>query len=219
MVFGLALLLATVSQAVAGISPSFHSSSAIVPRSAEISAEAAREEINAALPEAPEVPEARDAKIDGPLLPYLPGDFVPIPVAAAPAASSSPEPIGPRSKPLPLPEAPKPAFRAGLETPAKRHAWYALAITAHGAAAFDAWSTRRVVSSGAGTEANPLLRPFSHSGAIYAATQVSPAVMDFFGRRMKRSSHPWVRKTWWLPQSVGAAVSFAAAAHNVRIVK
>ena len=36
-------------------------------------------------------------------------------------------------------------------------------------------------SRGAGQEANPFLRPFANSGAIYAATQVSPALMDFLG--------------------------------------
>ena len=56
--------------------------------------------------------------------------------------------------------------------------------TGSGAAAFDAWSTRRAISEGYGTEANPLLRPFSHSNAMYAATQVSPLVMDFIGKRM-----------------------------------
>src|SRR5580693_4425569 len=70
------------------------------------------------------------------------------------------------------------------ETPTRRKLWYVLSISGSGAAAFDAWSTRRAISQGYGTEANPLLRPFSHSGAMYAATQVSPLVMDFIGKRM-----------------------------------
>src|ERR1700730_1339912 len=56
------------------------------------------------------------------------------------------------------------------ETPTRRKLWYVLSITGSGAAAFDAWSTRRAISQGYGTEANPLLRPFSHNGAMYAAT-------------------------------------------------
>ncbi len=50
-----------------------------------------------------------------------------------------------------------------------------LVAASSGAAAFDAWTTRRAVSGGYGVERDPLLRPFAHSNAIYAATQVSPA--------------------------------------------
>ena len=105
------------------------------------------------------------------------------------------------------------------ETPTQRKLWYALSITGSGAAAFDAWSTRRAISQGYGTEANPLLRPFSHSGAMYAATQVSPLVMDFIGKRMMVSQHKWVRNMWWLPQSAGSGFSFYAGVHNVRLVQ
>jgi hypothetical protein len=101
------------------------------------------------------------------------------------------------------------------ETTTKRRVWYALSITGSGAAAFDAWSTRRAISQGAGTETNPLLRPFVHSGAIYAATQVSPLFIDYLGKRMMVSSHPWLRRLWWLPQSAGSGFSLAAGAHNI----
>jgi hypothetical protein len=105
------------------------------------------------------------------------------------------------------------------ETPTRRKLWYVLSITGSGAAAFDAWSTRRAISQGYGTEANPLLRPFSHSGAMYAATQVSPLVMDFIGKRMMVSQHRWVRNMWWLPQAAGSGFSFYAGAHNVQLVQ
>jgi hypothetical protein len=104
------------------------------------------------------------------------------------------------------------------ETATQRRVWYALSFTGSGAAAFDAWSTRRAISSGYGTEANPLLRPFSHSGAMYAATQVSPLVMDFVGKHMMISSHKWVRNLWWLPQSAGTSFSLYAGVHNTRLV-
>lgn len=112
----------------------------------------------------------------------------------------------------------KPAFHGSYETARQRKMWYGLAFAGHGAAAFDAWSTRRAISSGAGTEANPLLRPFAHSGALYAATQVSPAVMDFLGKRMMVSQHGWVRRMWWLPQAAGAGISVSAGVHNVGVV-
>jgi len=104
------------------------------------------------------------------------------------------------------------------ERPVQRRLWYALSITSSGAAVFDAWSTRRAISQGYGTEGNPLLRPFSHSGAIYAATQASPLLMDYIGKRMMVSQHKWMRSMWWLPQSAGSGFSLYAGVHNTRLV-
>ena len=112
----------------------------------------------------------------------------------------------------------KPARRQPYETPRQKKIWYGLMAASHAGAAFDAWSTRRAISGGFGTESNPMLRPFAHSNALYAATQVSPLVMDYLGRRMMRSELPLLRKMWGLPQSAGAAMSFAAGAHNVTVV-
>src|SRR6195256_4304657 len=72
-----------------------------------------------------------------------------------------------------------------------------LVLAGHSGAAFDAWSTHRAVAGGYGQEANPFLRPFANSNAIYAATQVSPAVMDYLGKRMMVSQNRWIRKMWW----------------------
>ena len=113
----------------------------------------------------------------------------------------------------------KPAYTRPRETRGQRVAWYALAVTGHGAAAFDAYSTRLAISGNYGTESNPLLRPFAHSGALYAATQVSPVVMDFIGKRMMVSENRWVRRMWWLPQAAGSGFSIAAGVHNLGVVK
>jgi len=112
----------------------------------------------------------------------------------------------------------KPVWTHPRETPQQRRLWYALTITGSGAATFDAWSTRRAISSGYGQEANPFLKPFANSNALYVAVQASPALMDFIGKRMMTSEHPFLRKVWWLPQSAGAAMSFVAGAHNVSVV-
>jgi hypothetical protein len=117
--------------------------------------------------------------------------------------------------------APGQPLRPGLhpsETVANRRLWYALVISSHSAATFDAWSTRRAVSSGQGRESNPMLRPFSHSNAMYFAVQASPALMDFLGRRMMTSHYQWVWRMWWLPQAAGTATSFFSGVHNVRIM-
>jgi hypothetical protein len=104
------------------------------------------------------------------------------------------------------------------ETPTQKKLWYALSFTGSGLAAADAWSTRRAISQGYGVEGNPMLRPFSHSGVLYGATQVSPLVMDFIGKRMMTSQHRLLRKVWWLPQVAGSGVSTFAVVHNVRLV-
>ncbi len=133
---------------------------------------------------------------------------------AAPAAAVQPPHYAPVSL-APVKSAGTRQYEASAN---QRKLWYALAVTGHGASVFDAWSTRRAISQGYGTEGNPLLRPFSHSGAMYVATQVSPAVMDFVGKRMMVSRHPWVRRMWWLPQAAGSGASLAAGVHNTGLV-
>jgi len=115
---------------------------------------------------------------------------------------------------------PKAAIRGPrYEAPKQRIAWIGLSAAGHSTAAFDAYSTRRAIAGGYGTESNPLLRPFAHSGALYVATQVNPAVMDFFGHKMMTNRRPWVRKMWWVPQAAGVGFSFAACMHNMSLVK
>jgi|SRR5689334_2010163 hypothetical protein len=142
---------------------------------------------------------------------------------AAPVLPSAPEPkVKPEAEPGPLRSAAAQPFLPvrprPMETPRQRKMWYGLMAVSHAGAAFDAWSTRRAISGGYGQEANPFLKPFANSNAIYAATQVSPAVMDYLGKRMMTSPNPWIRKLWWFPQVAGASMSFGAAVHNVGVV-
>jgi hypothetical protein len=113
----------------------------------------------------------------------------------------------------------KPVYMRPRETRGQRVAWYGLMAAGHGAAAFDAYSTRLVIGGHYGMETNPLLRPFSHSGAMYAATQVSPAVMDYIGKRMMVSENRWVRRLWWLPQAAGSGFSVFAGVHNLGVAR
>src|SRR5271155_2340736 len=94
----------------------------------------------------------------------------------------------------------KPAGVTAAETKPYKREWLALIVMEHGAAAFDAYSTRQAVSRGA-VEDDPLMRPFAHSGAIYAATQVGPVLFDLVARHMLRSENGFIRKMWWIPQS------------------
>ena len=131
-------------------------------------------------------------------------------VSAASSASAGVQPFS--DSPV------RPAGGTSLETPRERNTWYALVAVSHSAAAFDAYSTRRAISGNYGVEGNPLLRPFSHSDAIYAATQVSPVLMDYLGHRMLKSHNKLLRRFWWLPQTAGASFSVGAGIHNYRLV-
>ena len=94
-----------------------------------------------------------------------------------------------------------------------RRPWLILSAAGHAAAALDAYSTRRAIAMG-GVESNPLVRPFAHSPAIYAALQTDPLVLNFVGYRLQRSQNRFLRRIWWVPQSVGMAASFGAALHD-----
>ncbi|MGA8104968.1 MAG: hypothetical protein WB869_22630 [Candidatus Acidiferrales bacterium] len=102
-------------------------------------------------------------------------------------------------------------------TSSKRQ-WLALCLATHATATFDAWTTRRALAAG-NYETDPTLRPFAGSSAIYGAIQVSPLILDFVGYRVQHSQFGVVRKFWRVPQSLSAAVSLGAGAHNLSITR
>jgi hypothetical protein len=102
-----------------------------------------------------------------------------------------------------------------IESPSRRQ-WLVLAIVEHGAAGFDAYSTRQAVGHGA-VEQDPLMRPFARSPAIYAATQVGPVLFDLLARRMQHSDFPLIRRTWWMPQTLSAGISIFSGVHNLKV--
>jgi hypothetical protein len=168
----------------------------------DIASDSTNDSLSPSLPSAPEAKVKSDAER----------------IASAGAIEPNYTSVQPATQPVPRLVGVKMSISRPYETATQRRLWYALSFTGSGAAAFDAWSTRRAISGGYGTESNPILRPFSHSGAMYAATQVSPLVMDFVGKRMMTSQHKWVRKMWWLPQSAGSGLSLYAGVHNTRLV-
>jgi hypothetical protein len=91
-----------------------------------------------------------------------------------------------------------------------------LTLLNHGAVAFDSWSTRRLVDSG-GRELNPLLKPIAGSNALYPVMQTWPTAIDYLAARMARSDKPWMRKMWWMPQTVSAASSIVIGFRNVSL--
>jgi len=170
----------------------------------EMAAEATKDSSPRTLPTAPTPKVKTDAAADGA-----------VSVVAANLAGA--EAVQPPIVAQPI-QPMKQAFGRPRETRQQRVAWYALAVTGSGAAAFDAYSTRRALTGNYGTEGNPMLRPFAHSSALYAATQVSPVVMDYIGKRMMVSQNRWVRRMWWLPQAAGSGFSIAAGVHNLSVV-
>jgi len=93
--------------------------------------------------------------------------------------------------------------------------WRGLVIASSGAATFDAWSTRRAITTTGAQELNPTLRPFAGNSSLYAAIQVGPVLMDFVGKKMMYSRHTWVRRMWWVPQSASFVSSIFCGAHNL----
>lgn len=104
-------------------------------------------------------------------------------------------------------------IRSAESVPSRRN-WLVLCVLEHSAATFDAYSTRQASSRGA-REEDPLMRPFAHSPAIYAALQVGPVLIDVLARHMQRSQYNFERRTWWVPQTVSTAVSIFAGVHNL----
>ena len=98
---------------------------------------------------------------------------------------------------------------------ARRGAWLGLTIALHSSAAFDAWTTRRRIGSGGYHETNPLLRPFAGNSSLYAVTQVTPAMLDFVGNRMRHSDRTWVRRLWWAPQAFQTTTHLVCGARNL----
>lgn len=109
---------------------------------------------------------------------------------------------------------PPPAFRPPDETTVTQPKWWImLSATEHGSATFDAWSTRNALSNGR-VEADPVMRPFAGSSAIYGAIQVIPLGLDYLARRFQRSAG-WTRHIWWAPQSVATATFLFSGSYNV----
>jgi hypothetical protein len=197
------MLLATIL--VLGALPQSGELARSVANAAAVSvADAANAKDSSAARELPSMPKPKVA---------ADADGVAVAANVAGAEAVQPPTVGLAIQPV------KAAYTRPRETRGQRIAWYSLMAAGHGAAAFDAYSTRLAISGNYGTETNPLLRPFSHSSALYAATQVSPAVMDFIGKRMMVSENRWVRKMWWLPQVAGSGFSVFAGVHNLSVVR
>src|SRR5258708_999487 len=72
----------------------------------------------------------------------------------------------------------KSAYTRPRETRNQRIAWYTLAVTGHGAAAFDAYSTRRGPFGNFRREGKPFRLPSAHSEGVDVVQHTYPALLD-----------------------------------------
>jgi uncharacterized protein (UPF0254 family) len=124
------------------------------------------------------------------------------------------QPLSSVRVPEPAPVKPVKVYTA--EKPRMSRSWLALTMVQHGAATFDAYSTRQAIGRGA-VEDDPLMRPFAHSGAIYAAIQVGPLLLDYVARRMQHSEYGMVRRIWFVPQTASTVGFVLSGAHNLNV--
>jgi len=94
--------------------------------------------------------------------------------------------------------------------------WLGLSLAQSAAAGFDAYSTRYAIGHGA-VEEDPVMRPFVHSPAMYAASQVGPGILDYVALRMQRSANPHVRHVWWMPQIASTSLYLFSGFHNLHV--
>ena len=208
MVLAIAALLFQMSSMIPGAGAP---APAWLPQSNQVRAESAASEPLFATDAAPAPSELNNAE---------PRNFSASDPAVSSSAGTSLVSAVRRSEPLSLirvaPSDAKPARIISADALPSRRKWIALALTEHSAAAFDAYTTRRAIAQGA-FEADPLMRPFAGSPAIYAAIQAAPLVLDFAARRMQRSQNGFLRRTWWAPQSAATGMFLLSGFHNLRV--
>lgn len=145
-----------------------------------------------------------------------PGELV---AAPSTLVSANASPVLPPVAPEPL--HPTPAMIVRSTTPERSRTavrtWQTLLVAQHTAAVFDAWTTRKALSSGNGYERDPLMKPFANSATIYPATQAAPLLFDFLAYRMMSSNNRYLRHTWWAPQLVSFAGSVWCGSRNLRV--
>lgn len=130
---------------------------------------------------------------------------------ASPTSKIPSETILPGSSALPDKPAPRGNF---LTRPFYDKKVRLLAEINAGAAVMDDVSSRMVIDRG-GYERNPFIRPFVHnSGTMVVESAAEVWLMAFLGDRMKHSSHPLLRKTWWLPQALNFSAKFSGGIYN-----
>jgi hypothetical protein len=89
-----------------------------------------------------------------------------------------------------------------------------------GALISDGVTTRQYLQRGY-VEVDPLTRTLLGRTPTWGRMAPLGAIQVFAGmwlaERMAKNQHVWVRRLWWLPQTIGIAGNIAATAHNVTL--
>jgi len=117
---------------------------------------------------------------------------------------------------IPEPGSTRPIPISAVNTTPSKRQWLVLTVFEHSAATFDAYTTRQAIGRGA-VEEDPMMRPFAHSPAMYAAIQAGPVLLDLLARRMQRSENPMFRRMWWMPQTIASAGFLTSGVHNTGV--
>jgi hypothetical protein len=111
-----------------------------------------------------------------------------------------------------LPDKPKPAPKLHFTA-----AWLTLSFAGQMAAYADVQTTVNLRDEAPGfQDSDPIARPFVNlpTPEYVAFATVLTAGISEVSRKMHGSSNKWVRRLWWVPQTVQIATNSACAAHN-----
>lgn len=89
----------------------------------------------------------------------------------------------------------------------------ALAATYAGLNALDVVTTERVIQSGRGREANPIMAPLVHSPYAFALTKAATTASTIVVMRRIARKHPVMAVVFWVAADVGLGLVVAHNAH------
>jgi len=111
-----------------------------------------------------------------------------------------------------LPEKPEPLVKKHFPV-----SWLALTLAGQAAALADCDATLHLRHNYPNfNEHDPLGRPFVHLPApAYIAVSVGlVSILSVASFKMNRSSNPWVRRLWWVPQTIQIGLSTNSAVYT-----
>lgn len=86
----------------------------------------------------------------------------------------------------------------------------------------DGYTTRRMIQRGY-SEMDPITRPVIGKKAPWARMAPAGAAIGigemWLAEKMRSSSHKWIRKTWWIPQTFTIGGNIYGIRNNVRLLR
>ena len=107
-----------------------------------------------------------------------------------------------------------PVRAAGQEVTKPSKIFNALAATYAGLNALDVVTTERVIQSGRGVEANPLMAPLVRNPYAFSLTKAATTASTIVVMRRIARKHPVAAVVFWVAADVGLGL---VVAHNARV--